>query len=70
MSEKPQEYKRQTSAKLPKRSWIQRNPKLFQVTFVTASLLVFFSKPLYDIFIAERLPHPKQFEIDQKFRRS
>lgn len=70
MPEKPKEYKRITSAKLPKRNWIQRNPRLFQITFITTSLVAFFSKPLYDLFFAERLPHPRQFEIDQKFKRS
>ncbi|XP_034477875.1 uncharacterized protein LOC117784287 [Drosophila innubila] len=48
--------KRKRTAVLPKRSWIQRNPRLFQITFITTSLLVFFSKPLYDAFIADPLP--------------
>lgn len=47
---------RKRTAVLPKRSWIQRNPRLFQITFITTSLLVFFSKPLYDAFIADPLP--------------
>ncbi|KAH8253593.1 hypothetical protein KR032_006176 [Drosophila birchii] len=47
---------RRRTAVLPKRSWIQRNPRLFQITFLTGSLLVFFSKPLYDCFIADPLP--------------
>ncbi|ALC42307.1 CG42379 [Drosophila busckii] len=47
---------RRRTAVLPKRSWIQRNPRLFQITFITSSLLIFFSKPLYDAFIADPLP--------------
>ncbi|KAH8421085.1 hypothetical protein KR222_010845 [Zaprionus bogoriensis] len=50
--------KRRRTAVLPKRSWIQRNPRLFQITVVTSSLLVFFSKPLYDAFIADPFPGP------------
>ncbi|KAH8405567.1 hypothetical protein KR215_002914 [Drosophila sulfurigaster] len=51
-----QANQRRRTAVLPKRSWIQRNPRLFQITFLTTSLLVFFSKPLYDAFIADPLP--------------
>ncbi|KAH8300230.1 hypothetical protein KR044_012013 [Drosophila immigrans] len=51
-----QSNQRRRTAVLPKRSWIQRNPRLFQITFITTSLLVFFSKPLYDAFIADPLP--------------
>ncbi|XP_053963696.1 uncharacterized protein LOC129243508 [Anastrepha obliqua] len=50
---------RRRTAVLPKRSWIQRNPRLFQITFITTSLLVLFSKPLYDAFIAEPVPMPR-----------
>ncbi|KRF97479.1 uncharacterized protein Dwil_GK27303 [Drosophila willistoni] len=49
---------RRRTAVLPKRSWIQRNPRLFQITALTTSLLIFFSKPIYDIFIADPLPLP------------
>ncbi|XP_037950218.1 uncharacterized protein LOC119681178 [Teleopsis dalmanni] len=45
---------------LPARRWIQRNPKLFQISVITGSLLIFFSKPLYDIFIAEPVPPTKR----------
>lgn len=48
--------KRKRTAVLPKRSWIQRNPRVFQITFLTTSLLIFFSKPIYDAFIADPLP--------------
>ncbi|XP_017960185.1 uncharacterized protein LOC108653842 [Drosophila navojoa] len=47
---------RKRTAVLPKRSWIKRNPRLFQITFLTSSLIIFFSKPLYDAFIADPLP--------------
>ncbi|XP_017465737.1 PREDICTED: uncharacterized protein LOC108358770 [Rhagoletis zephyria] len=50
---------RRRTAVLPKRSWIQRNPRLFQITFITTSLLVLFSKPLYDAFIADPIPLPR-----------
>ncbi|XP_049308436.1 uncharacterized protein LOC105226297 [Bactrocera dorsalis] len=50
---------RRRTAVLPKRTWIQRNPRLFQITFITTSLLVLFSKPLYDAFIAVPVPPPK-----------
>lgn len=52
--QEPQARKR--TAVLPKRNWIQRNPRLFQITFITTSLLIFFSKPLYDAFIADPVP--------------
>ncbi|XP_037886697.1 uncharacterized protein LOC119635767 [Glossina fuscipes] len=47
------------TAQLPKRNWIQRNPRLFQIGFITTSMLILFSKPLYDIFIAEPIQEPK-----------
>lgn len=50
---------RHNFAVLPKRSWVHRNPKLFQISFITASLLIFFSKPLYDAFIVETFPVSK-----------
>ncbi|KAG0721515.1 hypothetical protein GWK47_006317 [Chionoecetes opilio] len=40
----------------PIRLWIKRNPRTFVYVSVTTSLLIFFSRPLYDIFIRE----PKQ----------
>ncbi|KAH8401718.1 hypothetical protein KR009_007493 [Drosophila setifemur] len=54
--DKLQNNQRRRTAVLPKRNWIQRNPRLFQISFLTGSLLVFFSKPLYDCFIADSLP--------------
>jgi hypothetical protein len=36
---------------LPRRNWIQRNPRLFQGVFITSCILVLFSKPIYDAFI-------------------
>nr|XP_032289193.1 uncharacterized protein LOC116649980 [Drosophila virilis] len=56
LDKKQETYLRRRTAVLPKRSWIKRNPQLFQITFITTSLLIFFSKPLYDAFIADPLP--------------
>ncbi|XP_037813963.1 uncharacterized protein LOC119605092 [Lucilia sericata] len=53
---KQQAAQRKRTAQLPKRNWIQRNPRLFQITFITTSLLVLFSRPLYDAFIEESFP--------------
>ncbi|EDW31731.1 GL11272 [Drosophila persimilis] len=53
---------RRRTAVLPKRTWIQRNPRLFQITFLTSSLLIFFSKPIYDAFIADPLP-PSEIRV-------
>ncbi|XP_067627634.1 uncharacterized protein [Eurosta solidaginis] len=51
--------KRRRTAVLPKRNWVQRNPRLFQITFLTISMLVLFSRPIYDAFIADPpLPPP------------
>ncbi|EDV98501.1 uncharacterized protein LOC6568906 [Drosophila grimshawi] len=55
LDKRQQTYLRKRTAVLPKRSWIQRNPRLFQITFLTTSLLIFFSKPLYDAFVADPL---------------
>lgn len=42
------------SKTLGQRSWIYRYPKTFQLTFTTLGVAIFFSKPIYDIFIAPR----------------
>lgn len=39
-----------------KRTWIERNPRLFIGVTTTAALLVFFSRPIYDIFISKNRP--------------
>lgn len=41
------------------RSFAQRNPKLFIAVFSTVALSIFFSKPIYDFFIA---PPPLDIE--------
>ncbi|XP_073844602.1 uncharacterized protein [Musca autumnalis] len=51
-----QATQRKRTAQLPKRNWIQRNPRAFQLTFITGSLLILFSRPLYDIFSEPSLP--------------
>ncbi|XP_013118164.1 uncharacterized protein LOC106095469 [Stomoxys calcitrans] len=51
-----QATQRKRTAHLPKRNWIQRNPRAFQLTFITTSLLVLFSRPLYDIFFESSYP--------------
>jgi len=53
-----QTLERRKTAVLPKRNWVQRNPRLFSITFITTSLLIFFSKPIYDCFFADDLPAP------------
>lgn len=47
---KRQGGQRHRTVKLPKRNWIQRNPRIFQVVVISVSLLTFFSKPLYDLY--------------------
>lgn len=42
---------------LGKRSWIYRYPLTFQITFTALGLGIFFSKPIYDIFIRPRDPY-------------
>jgi hypothetical protein len=41
-----------------KLSWIQRNPRLFVKISTTVALLVFFSKPIYDLTIGYYLYDP------------
>lgn len=43
---------------LKDRNWIQRNPRTFVCLFTASSLLVLFSRPLYDIFVREYPPVP------------
>jgi hypothetical protein len=43
---------------LKDRNWIQRNPRTFVSLFTVSSLLVLFSRPLYDIFFREYPPVP------------
>lgn len=47
---------------VPKRSWIQRNPRAFSIIFITTSMLVFFSRPIYDAFIRTDLVPAKSGE--------
>lgn len=44
--------------RVPKRTWFQRNPRLFSSLVTGTALLIFFSKPLYDAFIADPEPGP------------
>ncbi|XP_037916244.1 uncharacterized protein LOC119654774 [Hermetia illucens] len=56
--------RRRQTYTVPKRDWIHRNPRAFIITFTTVSLLVFFSKPIYDCFLADPLPpsqKPRKF---------
>lgn len=42
-----------------RRNWIGRNPRIFSTIFITTSLLMFFSRPIYDAFIRDDLvPSP------------
>lgn len=45
---------RRRSTTLGQRSWIYKYPKTFQITFTAFALGIFFSKPIYDIFIRPR----------------
>lgn len=40
-----------------KKNWIYRNPRLFTILFVTSSMLVLYSKPLYDVFFTEPIEY-------------
>lgn len=42
-----------------KLSWIQKHPKLFFWTSLTSGLLIFFSRPIYDMFIRTDFAVPK-----------
>lgn len=50
------------------KSWVYRHPKLFVVTTTTAALLVFFSKPIYDIFISTDRPSLEQLQREHVSR--
>lgn len=46
--------------RMQKRTWIQKNPRLFVGLTTAGGLLIFFSRPIYDIFIrTDRPMHPK-----------
>lgn len=38
-----------------RRSWIQRNPRLFSSLTITTAMLILFSRPIYDAFIRDDL---------------
>lgn len=63
-----QAAQRKRTAQLPKRGWIQRNPRAFQLTFITGSLLVLFSRPLYDIFFETSFQPPTDSFVIEKNR--
>lgn len=44
------------SYQIPKRNWIRRNPRTFQILYIGTLLTVFFSKPLYDCFLNDNVP--------------
>lgn len=49
------EYKYQPpSYKVPKQKFIQRYPRLAVSLMVTTGLLIFYSRPIYDIFIRDQ----------------
>jgi hypothetical protein len=43
---------------VPRRTWLQRNPRLFVIVFTSTMLLSFFSKPIYDGFIRDDVVAP------------
>lgn len=45
---------------VPKRNWFQRNPRIWSSALTATALLIFFSKPLYDAFIAEENPNKRE----------
>ncbi|XP_069978195.1 uncharacterized protein [Penaeus vannamei] len=40
------------------RRWIYRNPRRFQIIGLSLGLTIFFSRPLYDIFLREHIEGP------------
>lgn len=56
---------RRREVKLPKRNWIERNPRIFQLVMITASLFTFFSKPLYDLYCNSAIASQLN-ELDKK----
>ncbi|XP_058984887.1 uncharacterized protein LOC105261422 [Musca domestica] len=63
-----QATQRKRTAQLPKRNWIQRNPRAFQLTFITGSLLVLFSRPLYDIFFETSFAAPDSVVFEKRHK--
>ncbi|XP_075168707.1 uncharacterized protein LOC142240846 [Haematobia irritans] len=61
-----QATQRKRTAQLPKRNWIQKNPRTFQLAFITSSLLLLFSRPLYDIFCETSLPDADSFVYENR----
>lgn len=39
------------SYQIPRKDWVHRNPRLFQIVAITTCLSIFFSRQIYDIFI-------------------
>lgn len=55
------------AARSIKRSWIQRNPRVFSAVTITTSLLILFSKPIYDAFIrTDLVPAPPRAYRQQR----
>ena len=48
---------------LKDRSWVQRNPRTFVCLFTASSMLILFSRPLYDIFFREYPPVPAEPQV-------
>lgn len=46
-------YRPPQSYKVPKRTWLQRYPRLTVNILTGTCLLIFFSRPLYDCFIRD-----------------
>lgn len=51
--------------KIPKRTLLQRYPKLFFWGSITLSLTVFYSRPLYDIFFRTDFKVPEVPKIEK-----
>ncbi|XP_042871318.1 uncharacterized protein LOC122252751 [Penaeus japonicus] len=54
----PESVKSQTPKVGRFRQWIHRNPRRFQIIGLTVGLTIFFSRPLYDIFLREHIEGP------------
>jgi hypothetical protein len=49
-----------------KRSWAHRNPRAYFAIFSTTCLLIFYSRPLYDIFLRDIEDIPRAVPVTQK----
>lgn len=53
----------------PKRRFYHRHPLAFQAIFVSVGLGIFFSKPLYDIFLSDAKPTAEDIERQEMLKK-